>query len=52
MADLTPFVSAFLAITVIVIVGKNKLLRLARFTLMAQAIVVFFATAVAIFTKW
>jgi hypothetical protein len=50
MADLTPFVSAFLAITVIVIVLKNKLPRWARFTLIAaQAIIIFFATVVAIF---
>jgi hypothetical protein len=50
MADLTPFVSAFLAITVIVIVLKNKLPRWARFTLMGtQATLVFFATVVAIF---
>ena len=50
MTDLTPFISVFLAITVIVIVGKNKLPKWARFTLMAaQAILVFFATAVAIF---
>jgi hypothetical protein len=49
MADLAPFVSAFLAITVIVIVLKNKLPRWARFSLMAtQAIIVFFATVVAI----
>jgi hypothetical protein len=50
MADLTLFVSAFLAITVIVIVLKNQLPRWARFTLMAtQVILVFFATVVAIF---
>jgi hypothetical protein len=49
MVDLTPFISAFLAITVIVIVLKNKLPRWARFTLMAtQAILVLFATVVAI----
>jgi hypothetical protein len=49
MADVTPFVSAFLAISVIVIVGKNKLPRWARFTLMAtQAILIFFATALVI----
>jgi len=49
MADVTPFVSAFLAISVIVIVGKNKLPRWARFTLMAtQAVLIFFATALVI----
>ena len=49
MADVTPFVSAFLAISVIVIVGKNKLPRWARFTLMAnQAILILFATALVI----
>jgi len=46
MVDTTPLLSAFLAITVIVIVGKNKLPRWARFALMAtQAILIFFATA-------
>ena len=50
MADVTPFVSAFLAIAVIVVIGKNKLPRWARFTLIAtQVILVFFATAIAIF---
>jgi hypothetical protein len=46
MADVTPFIVAFLAITVVVVVGRNWLPRWARFTLIASlAVIIFFATA-------
>jgi len=49
MVDVTLLVSAFLAISVIVVIGKNKLPRWARFTLMAtQAVLIFFATVLMI----
>jgi len=49
MADVVAFIVAFMAITVVLAVGRNWLPRWARFTLIASlAVVIFFATAVAI----
>ena len=52
MADVIPFIIAFILTAVVVVVSRNQLLRWARFTLVAfLEIIVFFATATAILRR-
>ena len=50
MADVTPFLVAFIAVAVILAVGRNRLPRWARFTLtLLEVVIIFFAVAFAVF---
>ncbi len=52
MADVTPFIIAFILTAVVVVVDRNRLPRWTRFTLIAfLEIIVFFATATAILRR-
>jgi len=49
MADVTPFIGAFLAIIVVLAAFRNRLPRWARFTLISlEAVIIFFAVAFAV----